>query len=269
MSLLGRIWVANITVIAIVLAVFAVLSVLQHDAILSQLIRQRLAATVEGTARPFRSVVELGMPVSMMRNKRDLLERARGTDPAIQEVVLFNPSGIVVESTPALYPDRIPDEALQAQQHSVGSRWSFETDTELISGASILNEKGTVVGGIFAAYPSTELNARSAIVARQVGLASAGLLVLFSAIAYVILRARLKTVVEGLGRLEHGPASLDHEGRKPVEYDASPVNPGFLRSTVAKLEEGLHHASTPGAPRAGSWPVARPSTASGRSAPNP
>lgn len=243
MSLLGRLWVSTIAVIAIVLAVLSLFSVLQHDVIFSQLIRQRLAVTVEGTARPFRSVVEMGLPVSMMRNKRDLLERARGTDPAIKEVVLFNPSGIVVESTPARPPGRIPREVLQVQLQSIDSRWSLETDTELISGASIRNEAGTVVGGILAVYPGTELKARSAAVARQIGLASAGLFVLFSAIAYLILRARLKAVVKGLGRLEHALASLGHEGRRAAQSDVSSVKLGLLGNALDKLEEGLDDAS--------------------------
>ena len=86
MSFLSRIWAAVIVVIFIVLTVLAAFSVMQHDVIFSQLLRQRLAVTVESVARPFRSVVDMGLPVSMMRNKQDLLIRARGLDPVLPTV---------------------------------------------------------------------------------------------------------------------------------------------------------------------------------------
>jgi hypothetical protein len=150
MSLLWRAWIALTAVIAIVLAALASLSVLQHDAVLSSLIRQRLAVTVEAAAAPFRSMVELGMPVSMVRNGRALLVRARETDPAIVAIHLFNPTGIIVNTTARRPPAGVSPEIVAAQREAEGDRWSVETAGELVSGVSIRDDAGTIVGGIAA-----------------------------------------------------------------------------------------------------------------------
>jgi MFS family permease len=246
-SLVGRVWTALVAIIALILVVLSVLAVLQHDAVFSQLIRQRLAVTVEGTARPIRSIVELGLPIAMVRNKLDLLELARDTDPAIENVVLFNPSGIVVEATAPSYPDQVPEEVLWAQSESGAGRWSLETDTELISGASILSDTGAIVGGIFAVYPTHELQERGRAVARQITIWAAGLLVLFSASAYVIVRWRLRPVVRFLRGLEAALASiagtLPPARRRAWDGPVDRTKLGLLGSVLGRFEEGLDAAS--------------------------
>ena len=99
MSLLWRSWFAYVGIIAIALSVLAFLSVLQHDAVLSRLIQQRLAVVAQTTASSFRAVVDLGLPLSMMRNAKTVLQRAREIDPDIAAIHVFNPGGIVIYST--------------------------------------------------------------------------------------------------------------------------------------------------------------------------
>jgi len=246
-SLLGRVWTALVVVIAIVLVVLSALAVLQHDAVLSQLIRQRLAVTAEETARPFRSVVELGLPIAMVRNKQDLLELARETDPAIENMVLFNPSGVVLEATEPSYPDRVPGKIVQAQSGGTDERWSLETETELISGASIVDEGGNIVGGIYAVYPARELDERGDAVAKQIAVAAVGLLVLFSTVAYLIVRSRLRPVVRFLRGLEGALAALGQDGsavqRQAERSPGDRTKLGPLGTILGKFEDDLDAAS--------------------------
>lgn len=217
MSLIARIWLALTGVITTTVAALAFLIVLQHDAVLSQLIRQRLAVTVEATARPFRSVVEIGLPVSMMRNKEELLGRARATDPAITHVLLFNPSGIIVAESGGYAPGMVPEDAITAQREDIPGRWSVETTDALITGTSILDEEGRTVGGILAIYPETDLVERSGRVVRDMVIATLVLSILFSGLAYVAVRLLLNPVVKRLERLEATYAALGTEvaGRAP------------------------------------------------------
>lgn len=241
-----RIWIALIGVIAATLAVLSILCILQHDAILSQLIRQRIAVTVEATARPFRSVVDLGLPVSMMRNKLALLERARASDAAISDVILFNPTGIVIEQSGRGELERVAQEVLDVQAKDVAGRWGFETDRNLISGTSILDDDGVVVGGILAVYPKSELDARSTSVAQQIIVGATGLFVLFTGIAYLMVRARADAVGGGLRRLEGTLAAI---GGSPTETLAAAsrhngrVLPEQIALALAKLQEQLDAAS--------------------------
>lgn len=247
MSLIVRIWAALTGVIATTMSVFAVLAILQHDAILSQLIRQRLAVTVEATARPFRSVVDLGLPVSTMRNKHALLERARESDPAIQGIVLFNPSGIIVERSGTYAPAKVPREVLEAQARETSGRWGIETAGALISGASIRGEEGALVAGVFAVYRKTELDTRSRAVALGIGWAAAVITVLFAGVAYLAVRIRVGGVTASLGRIEQ---TLTHLGGTPVgpsaerqENEADGEGRSLLAIAMASLIEQLTAAS--------------------------
>ncbi|MBZ9991677.1 MFS transporter [Mesorhizobium sp. BH1-1-5] len=216
--LLRRIWLALTAVMAIVLATLSILTVLQHDAILSNLIRQRLSVVVGSTAAPFRSVVDLGLPVSMMRNATELLLRARETDPLIKAVHLINPSGIVVDSTLAGDVEPMPREIVRALVDSANGRWTAETDTDLISGYSILDEGGSPVAGVVASYPRIELESRSWAIRQRMGLVSAVLLVLFSVVSYLALRVRMHGPIGELRRIEKQLDGSDEQASAAASF---------------------------------------------------
>ncbi|MEX6500997.1 MFS transporter [Pseudomonas zhanjiangensis] len=239
MSLIGRIWMALAGVIATTMSVLAVLAILQHDALLSQLIRQRLAVTVEATARPFRSVVELGLPVSMMRNKRALLERALESDPAIRGVVLFSPAGIIVERTGIYAPARVPRDVLEVQAREASERWGIETAGELISGASIRNDAGEPIAGIFAVYPKAELATRSRAVARSIGWAALVITLLFAGLAYLAVRMRVGGVTAALGRIEQALGQLEGTPAAPSTEPPAAATGRTGRASIALAIESL------------------------------
>src|SRR5262249_7891437 len=237
MSLLRRGWIALTAVIAIALAALALLSVLQHDALLSSLIRQRLAVTVEAAAAPFHSMVELGMPVSMVRSAKALLARARETDPAIVAIHLFNPTGIVVSSTARKPPASVSREIVAAQREAEGDRWSLETAGELVSGVSIRDDEGAIVGAIVAFYPRGIMTARSGAVRAEIAVAALALLVVFSVLAGIVLRVRLSGALRGLAKLEGLPEILRSSLDSPTAFIAETRRFGFLSSEFASLYE--------------------------------
>jgi hypothetical protein len=254
--LVRRIWLALTAVMAIVLATLSILAVLQHDATLSNLIRQRLSVVVGSTAAPFRSVVELGLPVSMMRNATELLLRARETDPLIKAVHLINPSGIVVDSTLPGDVEPMPREIVRALVDSADGRWTAETDTDLISGYSILDEGGSPVGGVVALYPTIELESRSSAIRQRMGLFSAILLVLFSVVSYVALRVRMRGPISELRRIEK---QLDGSDEKaPAEASAAtasfPVLSEMLERALLAYRSALSELAKFGSPALDAWP---------------
>jgi ABC-type uncharacterized transport system substrate-binding protein/predicted MFS family arabinose efflux permease len=232
--LVRHIWLALTVVMTIVLATLSILAILQHDAILSNLIRQRLSVVVGSTAAPFRSVVELGLPVSMMRNATELLQRASETDPLIKSVHLINPSGIVVDSTLSGDVEPMPREIVRALVDSTDGRWSAETDTDLISGYSILDEGGTPVGGVVASYPKIELESRSGAIRQRMGLVSAILLVLFSIVSYLALRVKMRGPVSELRWIAKRLDGSDEQA--PAEVSAA-------MASFPALSEMLERAS--------------------------
>ena len=123
MPILWRAWIAFTTIIGIFLAILSVLAVLQHNAILSKLIRQQTAVVVQSTASSFRAVVDLGLPVSTVRNAAEILRAARAAKPGISAIHVFQPTGIITASSAEDHPANVSREVLLAQSLDKSGNW--------------------------------------------------------------------------------------------------------------------------------------------------
>jgi len=247
MSILWRSWITFTAIIATVLIVLAVLSSLQHNALYSELIRQRLSVVAQTAADSFQPVVNLGLPISMVRNARDVLERAQQTDARITAIHTFNPTGVIVHTTQLDNPGNVPDKVRRAQALADGVQWSVESGTELFSGISILNATGTTVANVVVVYPKEEFDARTTAVNRKIAATTLVLLLIFSAAAYLLLRLRLAGAIHALSRLGWLFSTI-REGREsgahiPPMPEAQAAKLGFLRADFEALESNLHRAT--------------------------
>jgi predicted MFS family arabinose efflux permease len=247
MSILWRSWITFTAIIATVLIVLAVLSCLQHNALYSALIRQRLSVVAQTTADSFQPVVKLGLPISMVRNAREVLERAQQTDTRITAIHAFNPTGIIVHTTHPDDPDNVPDKVKLAPALTESIKWSVESATELFSGISIRNAAGSTVANIVIVYPKEEFDAHTAAVVKSIATITFALLVIFSAAAYLLLRLRLAGAVRALSRLDLVLSSIRRDagsgGQVPPMTEAEGAKLGFLRSDFERLESNLHQAT--------------------------
>jgi len=220
--------------VGIVVVTFSILATLQQTRTNSQLIRSRLAVTVEGAARPFNTVIELGLPVSMLRNRAEVLSRAHEIDNAIHDIALFNPSGIIVEQTGSPDGKQISRDVLTAMRRSDGENWSLETDVYLIAGRTILSNAGTIVGAIYARYPITELN-RLSVTFRSVMIwASLVTFVLCGCMAWLIFRFAFRPdknrTLSGLqSEIEQAGQVLASVVSTPSLLDTHPIEPLQIR----------------------------------------
>lgn len=237
-----RIWTAYGAVIALVLSVFSALTILQYDAVLSQLIRQRLSIIVETTAQPFHSIAELGLPLSMVRNAEDLLGRAEKTDPAITAIYAFNSSGIVVDAAGTRRPERISDAEARAQSESANGKWSLETEEALISGVSIKGASGAVIGGVSVRYPKDELLQKSRSLAERVALAAIALWLVFAGFAWGALKLRLRHTMHQLAQVEAMAEGVDASDSIAAPSQAIADTSGFGDTTLPELSATLHKA---------------------------
>src|SRR5262245_21955123 len=202
MPILWRAWIAFTTIIGIFLAILSALAILEHNAILSKLIRQQVSVIVESTASSFRSVVDLGLPVSTVRNASEVLRNALATKPGISVISVFLPTGIITASSADDHPGSVPREVLLTQLWDKTGRWSLETENDFLSGVTISDASGDTVGGIVAAFPRADFVAHTNAVIWRIAIAAVVLLVFFSAAAYVVLRVRLTAAVRALSRLD-------------------------------------------------------------------
>jgi len=245
MSLLWRSRLAFVGIIAMSLTVLAFLSVLQHDALLSRLIQQRLSVIAQTTASSFRSVVDLGMPLSMMRNADTVLKRARDIDPAVTAIRVFNPSGIVVYSTDKEEAGAVSKQILQAFSLSNTKLWNVETASSFNSGFTINNSGGGSVGAVVVTYPKQSFIEKTDAMAKRIAMASALLLAVCAILTFFVLRIRMAGAIQGLSKLErlHEHFQDASKSNEPVsDESSSQPGTGFLAREIEQLEEELKKA---------------------------
>lgn len=246
MPILWRSWIALTALIAVVLTSLSLLSILQHDAILAKLIQQRLSVVAQTTAASFRPMVNLGLPLSAVRNAVDILKRSRELDPEIRDIHVFNPTGIVVRSTAVDGPDRVSKEILLALSLSEGEGWSVETESELNSGFTVTNSAGDTVGAVVVVYPKDRFNQKAQEIARRIELVAMLLFVALSLATLVVVRIRLGGAIQGLTRIKALLRSVSREADPPVgSTDANNTDSlsyGFFRHAIDDLEVKLVEA---------------------------
>lgn len=236
-----RLWIAVTAALAIVLATVAFLCTLQHSQLRSELVRQRLAVTVDAAIAPFQTMVDMGLSASMARNSVDLLMQAQAADPKIMEIQLFDPTGVVAASTRSSASDSVAEEILQMQRGSIDRRWSLELGEALVSGASIRNEAGTNVAGVVAYYPMSELAEPMRKVAEELALAATVLFVGLSALAFAVLTLWFRRVAGALGKLDVLAAGMPAD-RHAIRAEENFEN-GVLGQDFRHLAEGLEAAA--------------------------
>jgi MFS family permease/HAMP domain-containing protein len=243
--MLWRNWVAFVAVLAVILGILGFLSILQHDAILARLFQERLFVIAETTGSSFRSVVNLGLPISTVRNGQEVLSQDKKIDPAVSSIRVFDPSGLVVYSTDPDNRDKISRGVLLLQSLSSGNRWNTESETELLAGFSIRNTVGDIVGGVLVSSSNRDFIARSDAMKRQIALMSAAILVVFSGLALLVLRVRLAGAIRGITKLQQlsQKFSVDQVPQSPaLQNTATKPNYGFLSGEIVKLEQQLNEA---------------------------
>ncbi len=245
MSMLWRNWVAFVAILAIVLSVLGVLSHLQYNAILARLIQERLAVIAETSAAPFRSVIGLGLPISTVRNAREILGRAKEIDPAVSDIRVFHQTGIVVHATSDDKGPAIARDILLLQSLSPGDRWDAETDSDLLAGLTLRNSTGDPIGGILVSAANLDFQSKSQAMAEHIALVAGVIFIAFSALALLVLRLRLSGAIRGLGQLDRLSEAFsdDRHGQSNAgETVPATANYGFMSGEIVRLEAQLNAA---------------------------
>jgi MFS family permease len=250
-----RAWLVLTVVIATVQAVLALLATLQHDALFSSLVRQRLAVSAQATAQAFQPIVELGLPLAMMRNGDAIASRPIEIDPTIEAVDVFAPTGTVLYSSRADPPQAVPGELLVAMRLADAPAWTIETTEELDSGYSVLATDGRPVGAVVVRYPKDGLQAASAAMRWRTATQALAVTAAFASVAWLLLWVVLAGPRRALRRLESWAA-----GHPPSQ--AMPGN-GPFATAMHDLETRLAGA---GARFAAARACVAATTGNGRSA---
>lgn len=245
-SILWRSWVALGAIIGIVLGVLSLLIILQHNAILANLVQSRLAVIAQNTSASFRPIVNLGLPLSTVRNANNILERARNFDSTIRDIHVFNPTGIIVHSTAKQGIRKLPDEIYRAFTLSDDDRWRSETETEFGSGLTIRDSLGNPVGAIVVISPKAEFLAKTDAISTRILTAAVILFLALSMLALLILHLRLSGALRGISRIRElmqffGDGQERAPEKQALEHEAGATY-GFFSSAIDELQDKLNKA---------------------------
>jgi len=199
--MLLRTWLTFSAVMALLLAILGLLSSFQHNAIFSDLLQQRISVIAQTTASSFKSITDLGLPLSTIRNGNEIVARAREIDPEIAGVDALSPDGdVVFSSRNTLRP--LPQQILQAMKLSRDIRWSAEASDDIFSGFNVLGPDGRTKGAVVVAYPKKRLEAASNAFISSIVKTAFLIWTAFSLVALFVLRLFLAAPDRAVSQLE-------------------------------------------------------------------
>jgi predicted MFS family arabinose efflux permease/HAMP domain-containing protein len=245
--MLLRSWLAFSIVIAIVQVVLGLLAILQHNAVFSDLLRQRISVIAQTTATSFKPIVDLGLPISMIRTGNAIIARPLKMDTEIRAVHAINPSGYIVYTTDGSRPKSVPREVMQAMEMSDSIKWSTETSEDIFSGFNVVGRDGSVSGSVVVVYPKDRLAAASRTILAETIRTALAIWTVFSALSYLLLRLLLAAPQRTIASLD-----VDSRGESGAESSMgldvkSPAKsrfwPGLFGQEIAQLRQNLGAAA--------------------------
>lgn len=243
MSILWRSWLSVIFILGVVLAILGTLASLQHNAILANLLKQRLQVVSESSASSFRPIIDIGLPLSMLRNARDVLERGKN-DRGILAIHVVDDKGSIIHSTRPDHDIRISVELRKTMLLNDSEQWSAETPATLITGTTLRNPSGRLAGSVMVVYDKSSFNAKTDEFAKQLRVAGSITWAVLSALSWGLLRLQLGGAIRGFLHLR---AMLQDFSRQDPGA-APPALPdttrcGFLTDAIPQIYHNLKLAN--------------------------
>ncbi len=191
MALFWRVFMAVAAVNALSLVVLFGLASVQYDAVLSGLIRDRLAVIAQNTSEPFQAVANLGLPVETLRNADALLERTKQSDGEIRGIYLYDRSGDIVQSTEANPAASIHDAAMAAPNAANSDIWHIEDTDAFLVASPVKTSDGIVSGGVLIEYSKVGKSIQVRALAAQLAFIATAILIATLGAGFIVLRFTL------------------------------------------------------------------------------
>ncbi|OED95767.1 hypothetical protein A1QE_04350 [Vibrio breoganii ZF-55] len=198
MSFQRNIVVSFTLILGVILFSLAGLFILQHASLLNDLIQKRMITTLSIAAQPIEAFAEMGLPVSSVRNKEHLIQRAQSSDPNIQNLYLINPTGIMVASATG-GKISISQKTVQKWIRASDDSWPILTTQEQgLVGRVILNSDKREIAILLIQYDTNEMALRQQMFKERT-LAWASMIWLIGSLIGIVVLGRIsKRIVEQL-----------------------------------------------------------------------
>ena len=190
--------------LSFVLLLLFMLSFFKFQAVLANLIVNRLAATSPTIYESIEGAIDLGLNLDEIQNTQHVIARVRQDNPGIQSIIVFNKKGKVLYST----GDQV--EGLQMTPHliemfaeSAGHSAEVESEQNFISTFKLLNNYDQVVGGGIITYTKDDYNQQVTHFKKSLLMKSGIVLIVFALLASVGIMFAFRSLRNYLKSIEN------------------------------------------------------------------
>jgi hypothetical protein len=153
MELFWKTWIAAISVIVSVGILLVTLVSLEFKRDYENLLGDRMLVIAASAAAPFSAAVELGLPITGVRNAAALLDFPRQTDPLISGVWVLDAQHNVVQGVGQWFADVDGLNATLEAGDGQANGWYTTFGSAFVAGSPIHSAKAERVGQVVVAYP--------------------------------------------------------------------------------------------------------------------
>ncbi|MEJ0017877.1 MAG: hypothetical protein WDN25_15170 [Acetobacteraceae bacterium] len=157
--LVGRLALIMIVVTGVACGVSIALSVVTWRHMLYDEAYASCRATAADLAQVIEQNMDLGVPLAMLGNTQQLIERSRRANPSIAHIAVLDTQGVTLFDTE---PWRVGDDAPREWRPRIASEtvWSGTWEDTLLAGNLVRNDLRRPIGSIVVLYNADEIRAK-------------------------------------------------------------------------------------------------------------
>lgn len=225
MALFWRVFSTMAAVNALCLLVLFALASVQYDAVLSGLVRDRLAVVAQVLAEPFQAAAGLGLPIESLRDVDALLLRTKQSSTDVQGIYLFDQAGTILRSTEPGLTEDVALAARYALAQGDGSAWFGKTAGGLLVASLVTGADGGIVGGILLAHGDGGTVLQVQALTGRLAFASTAILVISLFLGLGILRLALKGHIRVFDALLATYDRFERQAWRGIRAEEAPPEP--------------------------------------------
>lgn len=226
--------------LSFVLLLLFMLSFFKFQAVLANLIVNRLAATSPTIYESIEGAIDLGLNLDEIQNTQHVIARVRQDNPGIQSIIVFNKKGKVLYSTGnQVEGRRMTPQILEMFAASAGHSAEVESEQNFISTFKLLNNYDQVVGGGIITHTKDDYNQQVTHFKKSLLMKSGIVFIVFALLASVgimfafrSLRNYLKSIEDSHDKIRTSKAT----GQNVCFIDTTGLPAGASKNELIRMD---------------------------------
>jgi len=221
MKITTKIIASAICVLALVLGLLLMLNYFKFSKILADTTNSRLSVITQSIGDSIEGALKLGLPLDEIRLAPQIIARAKGLDPAITRIDVFDKVGGILFSTDPVYVKREVDENILNNITEIRDAradiWNADSDSAFVTGMTVYNGADRAVGGMVMQYDKSGYHTKVASVLRSLLIST---VVVFGAVASFLTLG----ILFGFKELSHSYASMETSLKGVLSSDPTQIS---------------------------------------------